>query len=117
MVLGALATAGVVHYAYRDTSAMWVLTLSVYTFLPWAFLALRAESLGDRARRIALAVLTALTICMFIAVAADGSSTEVLIFIVVPAYQWIALGAITAVVLVARSRRNDHGDPAERSPG
>jgi hypothetical protein len=111
LILGAVATAGV-WYANRDASAVWALTLSLYTLLPWAFLALRAKSLGTRARGVTLAALTALTTCMFIAIGADSSSTEALVFVFVPAYQWIAVGAITAYTLVAKRRHDNYGNEA-----
>jgi uncharacterized membrane protein YqjE len=71
---------------------------------------LKAKSLDGRARELALAALTALTMCMYIVVVADSSSTEALIFVFVPAYQWIAVGVTTALALVVKRRHDNHGD-------
>jgi tryptophan-rich sensory protein len=113
-VLGVLTAAGV-WYANRDATEAWALVLSLYALSPWAFLALRAKLLGDRARGVALVILTVLTACMFVSIAADGSSTEALVFVFVPTYEWIAMGATMAIALLAKRRGSHHGDGAQGS--
>jgi hypothetical protein len=90
----------------EDASPIALLVLGAYIASPWAFLALGASSLGGRGRAIALGVFATLTLVTYYSVATSESSTEALVFVVVPLYQWVAVGLIWLISskLAVRSR-------------
>jgi tryptophan-rich sensory protein len=81
-------------YLAEDEYPLFALALGAYVFAPWAFLVFRARGLGSRARGVAVGVLAAMTVCTYVVVATDDSSTAALALLFLPAYQWATIGAI-----------------------
>ena len=105
LILGIVAVAGV-WCLLKGASTTALLVISVYTLMPWAFLALGAKTLSKRAQGVALGSITAIMFVAYVSVITTVSSTEALIFLVIPAYQLLAIGVIW-LIGIARWPRGD----------
>lgn len=93
LIFGVAAVIGAL-YLVGDADPLFALVLGVYVFAPWAFLAFRARGLGSRARGVAVGLLATMTVCTYVVVATDDSSTGALALLFLPLYQWATIGAI-----------------------
>jgi hypothetical protein len=105
-MLGVLSVGGV-WFLLDSTSTVFLLGFGIYTWLPWGFLALNVKTLSERARWAALAMLVVTASVTYLSVAATASSTEVLAFFFLPAYQWVAIGVIWLIAVTRRRQNRD----------
>lgn len=104
-----------------STGALWVLVdassmisllvLTIYVLSPWAFLTFGATSLGTHARRVAVVLVTLMTVAMYATFAQQDSSTGALVFVFVPIYQWGIIGIAELVVRIRTTRHRDRKAP------
>jgi hypothetical protein len=113
LVLGQIAVIAAWVYAEFDLGA---LIFCAYLFVPWAVLTFGARSLRATARGIAILLITAMTVGMYLAIWTDDSSTAVLGFLWLPLYQLLAIGAVVWLQRQPRGTRKPDGPKApERS--
>ncbi len=94
LVLGVGAV--IASWYFVDEFAVDLLILWAYLFSPWALLAFGAGSLGSVARGVALFLVTAMTVGMYVTIARDDSSTAALGLLWLPLGQWLAIGVVVA---------------------
>ena len=70
------------------------LLFDAYLVSPWALLAFGTRELDAAARGIALFVVTAMAVAMYVSIAADDSSTAALGLLWLPPARWLAIGAV-----------------------
>jgi hypothetical protein len=104
LVLGVGALIALLYFV--DELSPGLILAAAYIFTPWALLAFGVNSLGWLARGIAILGVTALSVWMYIVIWTSDSSTAALGFLVLPVYQWVAIGIVLVVsAWIPRTRR------------